>query len=245
MALTPNFLMHFIQGSDITGLSVYDIWSEFNPNGTKQEFMEYLRGKSAYESWLEIEGNEGKTEEEFIASLFAIKPEDLTKVLTDAKAYTDTALANFSGAEAVVNTHNVATDAHGDIRSLVSSGDSSTLSSANTHTNTTVNTHNVATDAHNDIRLILTEISTKLNNFLNVDDTTKDQLSEVLALIEANAGTIESITNGKVNVTDIIDNLTTNVTNKPLSAAQGVVLKGLIDETNTLIGTSVTRLANI
>ena len=198
MALTPNFLMHFIQGSDVTGLSVYDIWTEFNPNGTKQEFMEFLKGKSAYESWLEIEGNAGKSEEEFINSL-GVKPEELTKVLTDAKSYTDT----------------------------------------------TSNTHNVATDAHNDIRLILSEISTKLNNFLNVDDTTKDQLSEVLALIEANAGSIESITNGKVNVTDIIDNLTTNVTNKPLSAAQGVALKGLIDETNTLIGTSVTRLANI
>ena len=36
--------------------------------------------------------------------------------------------------------------------------------------------------------------------------------------------------NGKVSVADIIDNLTTNVTNKPLSAAQGVALKALIDE---------------
>ena len=30
-------------------------------------------------------------------------------------------------------------------------------------------------------------------------------------------------------MSDIIDNLTTNVTNKPLSAAQGVALKALID----------------
>lgn len=96
-----------------------------------------------------------------------------------------------------------------------------------------INTHNTNTSAHNDIRLSLSELSTKVNNFLNVNDTTKDQLSEIIALIEANADDIESITSGKVNVADIINNLTTNVSNKPLSAAQGVVLKGLIDTINS------------
>lgn len=38
---------------------------------------------------------------------------------------------------------------------------------------------------------------------------------------------------GKVNVTDIINNLTTDVANKPLSAAQGVKLKELVDELGT------------
>lgn len=94
---------------------------------------------------------------------------------------------------------------------------------------TAVNNHNINTSAHNDIRLFYTELNTKINNFLNVDDKTKDQLSEIIALIEANADDIESITSGKVNVTDIINNLTTNVSNKPLSAAQGVILKGFID----------------
>ena len=98
-----------------------------------------------------------------------------------------------------------------------------------------VNTHNNATDAHNDIRLLIDGVSTKLNNFLNVTDTTKDQLSEIIALIEANKTDIESITSGKVNVSDIINNLTTNVSNKPLSAAQGVVLKGLIDTLQTAV----------
>lgn len=93
----------------------------------------------------------------------------------------------------------------------------------------TVNTHNTSTSSHSDIRLDLSEINTKLNNFLNVNDTTKDQLSEVIALIEANANTIADITSNKVNVSDIIDNLTTNVSNKPLSAAQGVALKVLVD----------------
>lgn len=100
-----------------------------------------------------------------------------------------------------------------------------------------VATHNTTTDAHNDIRLLVSELSTQLNNFLNVDDTTKDQLSEVIAMIEANEGTIESLTSGKVNVTDIINNLTTNVSDKPLSAAQGVALKALIDELRAALET--------
>lgn len=41
---------------------------------------------------------------------------------------------------------------------------------------------------------------------------------------------INNINTNKINTSDIIDNLTTNVNNKPLSAAQGVALKGLIDD---------------
>lgn len=93
----------------------------------------------------------------------------------------------------------------------------------------TVNTHNTSTSAHNDIRTLISNLTTKVNNFLDVDDTTTDQLSELIALINANKTSIETITSGKVNVSDIIDNLTTNVANKPLSAAQGVALKALID----------------
>ena len=94
-------------------------------------------------------------------------------------------------------------------------------------------THNVATDAHNDIRLLISELVTKLTNFLDVDDTTTDQLSEVITLINNNKGTLESLTTSKVNVADIINNLTTNVSNKPLSAAQGVVINGLINSLQT------------
>ena len=107
-----------------------------------------------------------------------------------------------------------------------------------------IGTHNTATDAHNDIRLDLSNLNTKLNNFLNVTDTTKDQLSEIIALIEANADSIESITSGKVNVSDIIDNLTTNVANKPLSAAQGVVLRGLISDLQNSLNDFNDRITN-
>ena len=46
---------------------------------------------------------------------------------------------------------------------------------------------------------------------------------------------IDAITTSKVSVTDIVNNLTTNVTNKPLSAAQGVALKALIDALTTTV----------
>lgn len=89
--------------------------------------------------------------------------------------------------------------------------------------------HNVDTEAHNDIRLFLTELSNRVNAIADSDDTTLDQLSEVVAYIKSNRSLIESVTTAKVNVSDIIDNLTTNSINKPLSAAQGVALKQLID----------------
>lgn len=98
-----------------------------------------------------------------------------------------------------------------------------------------ISTHNTSTTAHNDIRVLITDLTTKLNNFLDVDDTTTDQLSEVLALIENNRGTLESLTTNKVNVSDIIDNLTTNNSSKVLSAAQGVAIKNLIDALQTTV----------
>ena len=89
--------------------------------------------------------------------------------------------------------------------------------------------HEVSAEAHSDIRLFIKELQTKVNTLLDSDDTTLDQMSEIVAYIKANKELIESVTTAKVNVDDIIDNLTTNVSNKPLSAAQGVMLKSLID----------------
>ena len=94
---------------------------------------------------------------------------------------------------------------------------------------TAVNTHNVQTDAHNDIRLELQRLDGIINNILDSEDPNLDEMHEVVAYIKSNKTLIEAITDAKVNVSDIIDNLTTNVTNKPLSAAQGVALKLLVD----------------
>lgn len=93
-----------------------------------------------------------------------------------------------------------------------------------------VSEHNVAIDSHNDIRLLVQGLTERLNALADSDDTTLDQMSEVVAYIKSNKSLIDAITTSKINVSDIIDNLTTNASNKPLSAAQGVVLKAMIEE---------------
>lgn len=102
--------------------------------------------------------------------------------------------------------------------------------------------HNTSGVSHNDIRELISGLSTRLNTVANSDDTTLDQLSEIVAYIKANKGLIDGITTSKVNVADIVDNLTTSVSNKPLSAKQGVALKSLIDTltTNKLDASSLT-----
>ena len=92
-----------------------------------------------------------------------------------------------------------------------------------------VASHNTGTDTHSDIRLLIQGLTDRLNALADSDDTTLDQLSEVVAYIKNNRELIAAITTDKVSVANIIDNLTTNVANKPLSAAQGVALKALID----------------
>lgn len=105
-----------------------------------------------------------------------------------------------------------------------------------------VSVHNTKTDAHNDIRLLITTLTTRLDALANSDDDTLDQMAEVVAYIKSNRNLIEQITTGKVSVSDIVNNLTTNVVNKPLSAAQGVALKALIDAIT--IPTKLSQLTN-
>lgn len=92
-----------------------------------------------------------------------------------------------------------------------------------------VSEHNTETTAHSDMRLLLQGLTDRLNALADSDDTTLDQLSEIVAYIKDNRGLIASITTDKVSVGDIINDLVTNVANKPLSASQGVALKALID----------------
>ena len=70
---TTNELFNFVQGSDITGQSAYDIWKGLGHTGTEEEFLEFIRtgskgdqGKSAYEEWASFEVNKGKTYDQFI-----------------------------------------------------------------------------------------------------------------------------------------------------------------------------------
>lgn len=104
-----------------------------------------------------------------------------------------------------------------------------------------INTHNTNADAHNDIRLLITELTNRLNALANSEDVDLDQMDELVAYIKANRDLIDQITTGKVSVSDIVNNLTTNVANKPLSAAQGVALKALADAVAGAASTAQSR----
>lgn len=106
--------------------------------------------------------------------------------------------------------------------------------------NPNTNTKQIATTEF--VNNTISELATRLNALADSDDTTLDQLSEIVTYIKNNKSLIDGITTSKVNVADIINNLTTNVTNKPLSAAQGVALKTLIDAIT--VPTKVSDLTN-
>ena len=89
--------------------------------------------------------------------------------------------------------------------------------------------HNVSGEAHADLRALIEGLTSRLNALADSDDTTLDQLSEIVAYIKSNKALIDAVTTGKVSTSDIVDNLTTNASGKVLSAAQGVRLKALID----------------
>ena len=96
-----------------------------------------------------------------------------------------------------------------------------------------IQSHNVGRYTHEDIRLELRALADRVNAALNSTDGDLDQLAEIVAYIKSNKSLIDAITTSKVSVSDIVDNLSTNVTGRPLSAAQGVALKVLIDGLST------------
>lgn len=130
----------------------------------------------------------------------------------------------------ITSTYETKTDATAKLDSAKSYTDSKVSGLASTSiVDNKISAHNTSTSAHNDIRDLINGLTTRLNTLADSDDITLDQMSEVVAYIKSNKNLIDSITTSKVSVSDIVDNLTTNVTNKPLSAAQGVAIKSLID----------------
>lgn len=136
----------------------------------------------------------------------------------------------------ITNSYETKTDAQVKLNEAKSYTDTKTDGLASeTVVDNKIITHNTSSSAHNDIRDIINTLTTRLNTLADSDDETLDQMSEIVTYIKSNKTLIEEVTTKKVNVADIIDNLTTNVSNKPLSAAQGVVLDGLINELNVAI----------
>lgn len=105
---------------------------------------------------------------------------------------------------------------------------------------TKIGEHNTSNTAHSDIRASLKELITKVTTLLDCDDETLDQTSEIVAYVKSNKALIDAITTSKVSVDDIVNDLVTNLSNKPLSAAQGVVLKEMIDSIRKTLNDTTT-----
>ena len=87
---------------------------------------------------------------------------------------------------------------------------------------------------------LIVAITAFVNEILDSDDETLNELSEIVAYIKDNKTTINAILNDKVNVTDIVNNLTSDDKNKPLSAAQGKALNTLITALQTAVSGKAT-----
>lgn len=79
----------------------------------------------------------------------------------------------------------------------------------------------------------LKDLIDALSNYIynGAANTSIDRLAEVFAFLTGHDDdeTLDGILAGKVSITDLVDNLTSQVTTKALTANQGYVLKGLID----------------
>lgn len=166
---------------------------------------------------------------------------DIYETKTDAETKLAEALdvASSAGSNALVQAKSYTNEKVKIINdSLDLKADASTVDSK-------ISTHNTSTSAHSDIRDLITGLTTRLNALADSDDTTLDQMSEIVAYIKANKTLIESITTSKINVSDIVNNLTTNSTSKVLSAAQGVAIKALIDALETELDSHTHAIADV
>ena len=194
----------FIQYSTDNGKTWVNLIAEADLKGDKGDKGDTgstgAAGKSAYQ--YAVEGGYTGTEAEFSARMAADIPTVDTTLTQSGKA-ADAAVA---GNRLSALSEEIITTAESKVAA-----------------------HNAGTDTHSDIRLLIQSLTDRLNALADSDDTTLDQLSEIVAYIKSNKSLIDAITTDKVSVADIVDNLTTDAADKPLSAAQGVALKTMLD----------------
>lgn len=210
----------------VQGVTIRQFYEEFKKLEETGQGKPGEPGKSAYD--YAVEGGYQGTEEEFTKKLATEYPSKVSQLENDEEYITASGapVQTVNGKTGDVELS--ASDVGARPNTWMPSYSDVNADKAGT-AQSLVSGHNTSTDSHNDIRLLIQGLSDRINAVLDSDDTTLDELSEIVAYIKSNKTLIESVTTSKVNVADIIDNLTTNVKDKPLSAAQGVALKSLID----------------
>ena len=151
--------------------------------------------------------NDGLMSKEFVQKLNSIEEGAEVNTITGVKGDKET---SYRTGQINITPENIGAEKTGVASSLISA-------------------HNTESASHSDIRALISELTDRFNALANSDDSTLDQMSEIVAYIKSNKTLIDSITTSKINVSDIVNNLTTNVSSKVLSASQGVAIKSLID----------------
>ena len=109
-------------------------------------------------------------------------------------------------------------------------------------------TSDLINDGEDGIPFLLDSDLNRSNNISSsstVDVATSLAVKTVNDKVNDNSSDIDNLENSKVEITDIVDNLTSTATNRTLSANQGKMLKELIDNINTLIASDDTTLDEI
>lgn len=126
---------------------------------------------------------------------------------------------------------------------LMSAADKAKVDAMDKTIDTRVKNHNESVTAHTDIRELISGLTRRFNALADSDDNTLDQLSEIVAYIKSNKNLIDGITTSKVNVSDIVDDVSSSSINKPLSARQGKVLRDLITSLTDIVATKVEKVS--
>ena len=92
-----------------------------------------------------------------------------------------------------------------------------------------VSTHNSSSTAHSDIRNSLKDLEDQIDAFFyNITDTSRDQLIEVLALIDANIDSLSKLASIYVQKSNVVKDLGAEGDDKVLSATYGQLLQASI-----------------
>lgn len=236
--ITPEDVLAHINGASVVTMTAeeYEALGEDDFNANTLYML--TDGESEYYTMTEIDE---KVEElkEYTDTSVSGKADYVHS--HDDLYYTETEVDELLRAKSdTTHNHDSKYDANGSANSALTSAKSYTDTKVSGLASTTVvdnkiSSHNASTSAHSDIRDLIGGLTTRLNTLANSDDKTLDQMNEVVAYIKNNKSLIDGVTTSKVNVDDIVNNLTTNAANKVLSAAQGVTIKNLIDELEAAI----------
>ena len=201
--------------------AVYDLAVE-----VKQEVDETKADITAISTEITTTGTEINTVKN---EIIAIKSEvdDIKSEIDDDKAIIDTkktAIDNqaIAVADNVAQSNQIKTDIihlkddtilikeeTSDIKDATDEIKTDVISIANNLNNsidTKISEHNESTTTHPDIRSLISSLTNKLNTFLDTDDESLDQISELITFIQNNRTLIEGITTSKIDKNQGIEN---------------------------------------